>query len=154
MANLNQGDIISTKLNGKFYVYKILRIDYLTGIHHVKVFQPLDKKPVKSDINTLETYGEHLPVEGFKKYELLDNQPVTKDELKGFYEYLKLTDFSRYVQETGQKIEEIVNAANNAFEKGNEEYANENFSKAIEYYTSALNAFPLFFEAVDNRGLS
>ena len=61
----------------------------------------------------------HVPIDAnsFKDWELVGNQAPLKDEFSGFIEYLKLTDFPRYVSFTGQDSGKIVRKANEHYQE-------------------------------------
>lgn len=149
--NLKVGDLFYTNAEGKYYVYKLLRIDPITNIHHVIVYKPFDKVPNTININNLSVYATHIPIDSPKEYKVMVNQAVTEQDLLGFYDYLKLTDFARYLEETGRTLEEVVNKANNFVKQADDAYKREDYKEAIIQYTNAIEEFPLFFEAVDRR---
>lgn len=152
--DLKIGDIFYIKTDNKYFVYKLLRKDELTGIHHVVVYKPFEYSPDQIDFQQLELYAAHIPIDTPKEYTIIGHANVTEAELQGFYDYLKLTDFARYLEETGKTIEEVVNASNAYFQEANDAYNSENYRKAIEKYTQALEVFPLYFEAVDRRAFT
>lgn len=152
--NLKLGDLFYMLIDGKYYVYKLLRLDLQTGIHHVIVYKPLDSIPTEKDIPTLEIYSAHIPIDHPKEFTVIGNQELTEDDLLGFYDYLKLTDFARYLEETGKTIEEVVNNANAHFQEADNAYNAEDYRLAVEKYTDAIEEFPLFFEAIDRRAFT
>lgn len=152
--NLKLGDLFYMLIDGKYYVYKLLRLDVQTGIHHVAVYKPLDSIPTEKDIPNLEIYTAHIPIDQPKEFTVIGNQELTDEDLIGFYDFLKLTDFSRYLEETGRTIEEVVNNANAHFQEADNAYNDEDFRLAVEKYTDAIEEFPLFFEAIDRRAFT
>lgn len=152
--DLKLGDLFYTKADGKYYVYKLLRIDKETNIHHVMVFKPFEYAPDEIDFADLEIYATHIPIDTPKEYKIIGHEDVTEEDLDGFYDYLKLTDFARYLEETGRVLEDVVNNANAYFKDADEAYNREDFNEAIVQYTNALEEFPLFYEAVDRRGFA
>lgn len=151
---LKLGDLFYIITDGKYYVYKLLRKDIQTGIHHVIVYKPFNSIPTENDLNNLEVYAAHIPVDEPKNFTVVGHQDVTEQDLRGFLDFLKLTDFSRYLEETGKTIEEVVNNANAHFQEADNAYNAENYRLAIEKYTDALEEFPLFYEAVDRRAFT
>ncbi len=95
----------------------------------------------------------HAPIDAasFSDWERVGNRPVRDADLDGFKVYLKHTDFSRYLQFTGQDVDKIVATANGHYKRG---YALSDEGKrreAIAEYDQAIDLFPLFYEAIDNR---
>lgn len=152
--DLKIGDLFYIKADGKYYVYKLLRIDSETGIHHVIVYQPFEYSPDEIDFKTLEVLTKHIPIDTPKEYKIIGHSDVTEQELQGFYDYLKLTDFARFLEETGSTIEEVVNTANGYFMEADNAYKSEEFREAIQKYTQAIEVYPLFFEAIDRRAFT
>lgn len=151
---LKIGDIFYIFSDNKYFVYKLVRKDDQTQIHHVLVYKPFDVEPVNVNIKDLEILAKHLPIDNPKNYKIIANVDVLPEELEGFYEFLKLTDFARYLEESGKTIEEVVNSANSFFLKADNAYKAENFREAIENYTLALQVYPLFFESIDRRAFA
>lgn len=151
---LKSGDIFYIKSNNQYFVYKLLKKDKETGIHHVLVYKPFDLEPKGQDFVNLEIYTAHIPIDTPKDYKIIGHDEVSISELQGFYDYLKLTDFARYLEETDRKLEDVVNAANEHFRQADEAYKAENYRLAIQKYTDALNEFPLFYEAIDRRAFT
>jgi len=152
--DLKIGDIFYIKTDDKYYVYKLLRQDADTGINHVLVYEPFESAPDQIDFQNLEVLTNHIPIDTPKEYKVIGHSDVTEDELQGFYDFLKLTDFARYLQETGVTIEEVINTANAYFQEADNAYKTENYTDAIENYTAAIETYPLFFEAIDRRAFT
>jgi tetratricopeptide (TPR) repeat protein len=87
-------------------------------------------------------------------WERIANQPVSKEELVGFVEYLKLTDFPRYVSFTGQDSKQIVRKANEHYKRAYSLGEQGKRVEAIAEYSHAIDLFPLFYEAIDNRAFT
>jgi len=151
--DLKLGDIFYIKTDGKYYLYKLIKLDTETGIHHVIVYKPFDKE-AEINVKNLEIYTKHIPIDNPKDYKVIGHQDVTEENLQGFLEFLKLTDFARYLEETSKTIEDVVNTANAHFQEADNAYNDEQYDLAIEKYTDALEEFPLFFEAIDRRAFS
>lgn len=103
--NFKEGDIIYTKAkDSKYDVYKILKIDDWpdeSKVWHVLSYHTLDKIPTISDIKSLKPFIWHSPISSFNNTAVvIANRPVTKEDLFGYYEYLKLTDPHRYHNES------------------------------------------------------
>ncbi|AKJ27044.1 hypothetical protein AAW51_0353 [Caldimonas brevitalea] len=69
----------------------------------------------------------------------------------GFVEYLKLTDFPRYISFTGQDSKEIVRKANEHYKLAYTLGDQGKRTEAIAEYSQPIELFPLFYEAIDNR---
>ncbi len=149
--NYQEGDILYIKIGNQYYVSKILRVDKDFDIYHVCSYAPLDRIPAISDIPDLQPFILHSPISDFPEGTLLTREPVREEELIGYLEYLKLTDFGGYLGETGQDPKEVVHVANEYFKKGLQLTDEKKYEEAIESYTQAFDTFPLFYEAMDNR---
>ncbi|HVY67807.1 MAG TPA: tetratricopeptide repeat protein [Patescibacteria group bacterium] len=155
-----EGDIIVTTLpkDNKFYPYKVLKIESWPDesiTWHVLGYVPLDYNPTEKDISKLSVRAWHIPIRSFEdKIQIITHSTVTENELQGYFEYLKLTDFPRYIKETGKNIDEVIKKANEYYAKGNELSDAKQYDEAIEAYTLAAEEFPLLFEAIDNRGFA
>lgn len=143
--------------NGDFVysVTRCLKIDEEHGIAHVTIFQPLLGKPMESDIDDLELFIAHIPIQsdGFGDTVTFANRHVAKDDLDGYYTYLKMADFQAYLEETGADIDAITKEAEALFDKATELGDAENFAEAAELYYECYQTFPLYVEALDNAAL-
>jgi len=155
---VNSGDIVSQRRkDGGWHVVKILAVDKLTdhtATAHCLTYQPTGQKPTLSIINKLEVFLHHSPVDAAEfsnGWQCIGNTPSTINELSGFAEYLKRTDFQRYATVTNQNIEALVAEANRYYQLGLDASKNQQFADAIEFYSLAIEQFPLFFEAIDSR---
>jgi len=155
---VDTGDIITQRRNdGSWHVVKILAVDQLndhSATAHCLTYQPVGRKPTLAVINRLEVFLHHSPVDAAefsRGWQLVGNTPSTISELRGFAEYLKRTDFQRYATVTNQNIEALVAEANRYYQLGLSASQNRQHADAIECYSLAIEQFPLFFEAIDNR---
>jgi len=104
-----EGDIvISTPTKeGKFYAFKILKIDTWpdhSRVWHVLTYKPFDHEPSVDEAKTFSILSWHSPIASFESTaKLIIHSPVTKEDLHGFMEYLKLTDYDRYIREGGKE---------------------------------------------------
>jgi tetratricopeptide (TPR) repeat protein len=156
---MDVGDIVVLRYEETFSVLKILHIDpHPDGdTFHCLNYWPLRHEPAENEIESLEVECYHSPINGEsirRAGRVLCNRPVSEEELSGFLEYLKQTDFARYAEETGQDVREIVERAKRHYERGNELSDSKMFKEAIDEYTLAFEEFPMFYEAVDNRGIA
>ncbi|VAW62601.1 hypothetical protein MNBD_GAMMA11-2738 [hydrothermal vent metagenome] len=158
---LKKGDLITQQEEDlTWQVIKIIEIDKWpdnTHTAHCLIYQPADEKPDADTTEKLEKHILHTPVdaENFQKnWELLGNKQLTEDELTGFTEYLKITDFQRYAEFTHQDISKIVAQANEIYTNAIALAEQGKHTDAISTYTEAFEIFPLFYEAIDNRGFT
>lgn len=154
MKKVKAGDILTSYLNEKHYLVKIIEVDEDNDIYHISMYGPFDSTPENKPENFENVFSLHVPVTNLKLEKVLGNVPVTGEELKAYNEFLKITNFKKYVEINNLKVEDIANDANEQFRIGNEKYEEGNFNDAIYYYSNALNIYPGFSEAADNRGLS
>lgn len=155
---VHPGDIIvQRKENGTWATIKILQVDAFsdgTSTAHCMSYAPAHSKPTAASVLKLEVQIWHAPILASSfgdGWECIANQPVPNAELAGFVEYLKLTDFPRYVCFTGRDLEEIVRAANEHYNRGHSLGEQGKQVEAIAEYSRAIEMFPLFYEAIDNR---
>jgi len=157
-GSIDSGDIVTQRrTDGSWHVVKILAIDELednNATAHCLTYQPSGRKPTLSVINKLDVFLHHSPVDAAefsRGWFRVGNTPSTISELSGFAEYLKRTDFQRYATVTNQNIEALVAEANRYYQLGLSASSNRQYAEAIECYSLAIDQFPLFFEAIDNR---
>lgn len=144
------GDILHSYHDGLYHIYKVLKLDDFGG-YHISVYQPLDHAPALHEIPNLVLQVMHVPVADLGNAELLYNEPVAEEELAGYYEYLKMTDFSRWAEETNTDLDDLLKRANNAFKTAYYLTDEGRREEALVMYSEAVELFPLFFEALDNR---
>ena len=153
-----EGDIIYTQKEGKYSPYKILRIETWpdhSKVWHIRIYKELDHQPTVMDIKKLKIFIGHVPIGSLDKdAHFITNMPVTTEDLDGYYEYLKRTDYSKYAKETGQSVQDLVKKASYYFKKGNQLSDEKKFQEAITAYDQTIDIFPQFYEAIDNRGIA
>jgi hypothetical protein len=115
--NYQQGDFLYVKINELYYLSKILRVDEAFGIYHVCSYSPMTEPPQAEDIPYLQAFILHAPIADFPDGVVIANEPVRTEELSGYLEYLKLTDFGGYLKETGQDLQIVVSTANEFYTK-------------------------------------
>lgn len=145
-----EGDIIYSYFDNQYHVYKVLRLDDFGG-YHLTAYHPLDHVPTLQDIPHLQPLIWHVPIAQMDNSELLYNLPVSEDDLQGYYEYLRLTDFRKWSEETGQDLDDILKRANHAYKTAYYLTDEGRLEDALVKYAEAVELFPLFFEAIDNR---
>lgn len=160
-VTLKQGDVIVQKnKDNTWSVIKVLEVDRALDIEssvHCLIFKSVHQKPNLEQIGSLEILAYHAPISlnGFdNKWEIIGNVLPRKEELVGFIEYLKLTNFDRYLEFTNQDLLTIVHKANLLFKEALIANNKEKHREAIKLYSEAINLFPQFYEAVDNRGFT
>jgi len=156
---IREGDIGFTQLpDKKYYPFKILKIETWpdnSTVWHVLNYDLLDHEPTEIDVKTFKVRSWHAPIASFEKdAKFIANLPVTNDELKGYFEYLKQTDFRRYIKESGVDLNKIIGEAQEYYKKGCQLDDEKKHKEAIDAYTDAIGIFPLFLEAIDNRGFA
>jgi len=137
------GDIIYTKTSGKLHLHKILAEDKDFECYHVLTYEPVDSLPASDDIDHLTVFVYHSPFAktAFAGASLLTKKQIIADDLIGYHEYLRQTQEPDYYLP-------IANGYYKAALKLTDE--GEHYD-AIDSYSKAIDLFPQFFEAIDNR---
>lgn len=154
------GDLIVQKKNDGWSAIKILAVDPWpdgTASAHCLLYRSMPQKPTAESLAHAEVFAWHAPIDAgsfSEGWERIGNQPPSQDELAGFVEYLKLTDFPRYITFTGQDVDVIVRSANEHYQKAYQLGEQGKRKEAIAEYSEAIELFPLFFEAIDNRAFT
>lgn len=158
---LKAGDVIVLRDGSGWKVVKILAVDAWpdgTSVAHSLMYDETADRPVLAATAALPVKIGYAPIRAGsfaeEGWERLGNLPVTPTEAEGFLDYLKETDFPRYLEETGVSVEEVVGAANRLYQQGNTLSEAGDHEGAIAAYDRAIELFPLFFEAIDNRAFS
>jgi tetratricopeptide (TPR) repeat protein len=150
METIKEGDIIYSKSGDKYYVLKILKVDeYET--YHTLSYTPMDEVPDKENIKDLEVWIWHSPIGSFPDAVYITNEEVAENELQGYFEYLKQTDYRKYLEEKGMNTEEVIHGANKAYQEAYYLAEDKKYEEAIAKYSEAIDLFPMFYEAIDNR---
>ena len=154
------GDLIVKKQHDGWRAIKILVVDPWpdgTSAAHCLTYKSVPSKPSADTLQKAEVHVWHAPIDAgsfSSGWELVGNQSPSRDELVGFAEYLKLTDFPRYVSFTGQDSGEIVRKANEHYQRAYQLGDKGRRLEAIAEYSKAVDLFPLFYEAIDNRAFT
>ncbi|MCA6364160.1 MAG: tetratricopeptide repeat protein [Bacteroidetes bacterium] len=137
------GDIFYTKNDSKFSLFKLLVHDAEFDCYHVLVYMPVDRLPDTTQVNGLKVMVYHSPfaTSAFSGAVLLVNTGVKSDDLIGYHEYLRQT----------QAPEHYVPLANKYYQTAYELTNEKKYHEAIDEYSKAVDLFPAFFEAIDNR---
>lgn len=154
-----EGDVIvSETSNGKFQPYKILKIETIpdgANTWHVLMYGSLDHMPTSDDVKNFSVTALHIPVASFEENaKLISHSEVLKEDLEGFFEYLRQTDFNRYIKESGEDVHKIIGEAQEYYKLGCKLASEKKYEEAIEAYSQTIDTFPFFLEAFDNRGFS
>lgn len=155
------GDLITQQdEDGRWSVIKILCVDQWpdgSAAAHCRTYMPVDRRPTTSDLATLRVRVGHAPIaagsfaRGWKR---IGNQPVVPEDIDGFLVYLKLTDFPRYLKVSGEDAGRIISAANEHYRHACALGDEGRRQEAIAEYDRAIDLFPMFYEAIDNRAFT
>jgi tetratricopeptide (TPR) repeat protein len=155
------GDVIAEQdKSGVWHAIKIIRVDSFpdgTSTAHCLSYNDALSKPGVSSLAALGVRIWHAPISASsfgRGWERICHQTVSKEELVGFIDYLKLTDFPRYIAFTGQDSKEIVRKANEHYKRAYYLGDEGKLAEAIAEYSRVIDLFPLFYEAVDNRAFT
>jgi tetratricopeptide (TPR) repeat protein len=102
-------------------------------------------------------FAWHAPIDAGNfsvGWERIGNQAPTEDEFVGFVEYLKRTDFPRYLEFNGLDVKSLTQKANEHYQRGYALGSENKRKEAIAEYSQAVELFPFFYEAIDNRALT
>lgn len=158
---VKRGDLLIRRDEQVWRAVWILEVDPWpdgTASAHCLSYQPMDVRPTADSLSKAEVSIWHAPIDAGsflgEGYELIGNRQPGAEDLVGFAEYLKLTDFPRYLEVTGQDGKEIVSRANAHYQRANELCEQGRKQEGIAEYDAAVELFPLFFEAIDNRAFT
>ena len=143
VTDFSIGDIFYTKSDGKYNLYKLLVDDKEFECYHILTYSPVDSLPTKEEINNLQVFVYHSPFDkkAFAGATLLTNKKIVAENLIGYHEYLRQTQEPSY----------YVPIANNYYKAGLKLTDEKKHYEAIDSYSRAVDLFPQFFEALDNR---
>lgn len=159
-ADINPGDVLVRRTVAGWLVIKVLAVDIAPdGIStvHCLTYDEVSERPTLAGVTAMSPRIMHAPVlaDAFAdNWESIGNLPVADSDLEGFTEYLKRTDFPRYLSVTSQDAGQIVQEANRNYREGNSFAEADDHERAVVAYGNAIDLFPLFFEALDNRAFS
>lgn len=143
IINLSEGDVFYTYHDAKYLIYKLLLIEPATDTYHVLAYSPVDSLPATSEIDDLSIMVCHLPFDkkAFSAIKILANTPIKAKDLIGYHEYLRQTREADY----------YISIANDYYKTGYNLTSEKKYTDAIDAYSKAIDLFPAFFEAIDNR---
>lgn len=141
--NFSEGDIFYTHFDNQYHIYKLLVFEKEFEYYHVLMYEALDALPDEKDIDNLGVHTYHAPIDvhGFEGAVLLANKKITADDLIGYHEYLRQTQEPHY----------YIPIANGYYNAGLFLTDENKHLEAIDAYSKAIDLFPQFFEAIDNR---
>jgi tetratricopeptide (TPR) repeat protein len=155
--SMEPGDLIVQRFKDGWAALKILAVDPGTATAHCIMYKSVPTKPTVESLQQTPVLAWHAPIDAgsfSQGWERIGNRPPSNDELVGFVEHLKLTNFPRYVTFTGQDSREIVRKANEHYERAYALGDQGKRTEAIAEYSLAIELFPLFYEAIDNRAFT
>lgn len=159
--SLKKGDVVTQQSeNGSWSVVKVLELDEWpdgTFTAHCLTYKPTLVKPNINSLKFLEVFAFHAPIDASSfsnGWDLVGNAAPKQDELVGFIEYLKLTDFQRYADVTDQDVRELITEANKNYKNAIAAGESGDHKQALLLYSNAIEIFPLFYEAIDNRAFT
>jgi tetratricopeptide (TPR) repeat protein len=157
---MKPGDVIVRSDESGWHAVKILLMDSWpdgTKTAHCLTYDVAAEKPAIEALAEAGVRIWHAPIDAGsfdQGWELIGNRTPTKDEFIGFVEYLKHTDFSRYADFTQQDPNVIARQANEHYGRAYALGDQGQRIEAIAEYSRAIELFPLFFEAIDNRAFT
>ncbi len=156
---MNPGDVYATTASGgKYLISKVLVVD--SGpkgtLLHTMQYGKMSYVPALDDVPNLKVKAAHTAIVPSRdgKEIPIGTLPVKPEELGGYYAYLHVTDFPRFCRETGKDYERLLAEARTQFNSGNFFTEKGQVPEAIRSYSTAIDIFPQFTEALDSRGLA
>lgn len=155
------GDVLIQPAEGEGWrLTKVLVVDSVEGYTptaHVLLYENSSTEPTLDSFASSKPLAGHAPIcaasyrTGWTR---IGNTPVQKEELGGFYVYLKWTDFARYLRETGQSGDDVFAASEQHYLRANSLADEQKLVEALEEYDLAIDLCPVFIEAIDNRAFT
>jgi tetratricopeptide (TPR) repeat protein len=154
---MQEGDVVFARKGDQFHILRILKIDLEFDTFHVMMYKPYFELPERGAVQELEVSLWHTLVDGEsieRQFTFVDNVAVSQEDLCGYIEYLKRTDFPRYLRETDQDADTVVQEAVRHYNHGCNLSDLRKPREAFEAYSRAIEMFPMYYQAIDNRGLT
>ncbi|QWT19338.1 tetratricopeptide repeat protein [Bacillus sp. NP157] len=158
---MNPGDVLVGLGDDDLWTtVKILAIDPWpdgSAVFHCLFYEKSSRRPTPETVESLKVVAWHSPIaaQAYQSgWDVLCSTPVRDAELVGFHEYLRLTDFPRYVDVTGRDARALVSQASELYRRACALGEAGDRHGAIGLYTDAIDIFPLFYEAIDNRAFT
>lgn len=158
--SVKTGDVLVQISESGWSAVKVLEVDLWpdgTAAAHCLTYQPLKNKPSIKSLERASILVMHATIDAGSfgsGWERIGNKVPSEEELVGFIDYLKLTDFQRYVAHTGQDAKDIVRRANEHYKRAFSLTSQGKRVEALSEYDQAIDLFPLFYEAIDNRAFT
>ena len=142
-TSFEEGDVFYTEKEKTYSLFKVLKYDSKFETLHVKGYEEVDKLPNQKELKSLSVMIHHFPVAktGFEDPIFLFKTVVEEEDLEGYFLYIKETN----------KIDEIVKYAQQYYQVAHQLTDRQLYEEAIANYSKAIDLFPNFFEAIDNR---
>lgn len=155
-ARFQDGDVLTHSEAEGWSTIKVIAVDTApdgSSIVHAMLYAPTPARPDMATLPRMAVLAMHAPIagSGFVGWERIGRSAVTDAEAAGFVAYLKHTDFRRYIRQTGQNLDRVISTANKHYATANALAESGRRSEAITEYGKAVDLFPLFYEAIDNR---
>lgn len=160
VLSVKSGDMIVQQRDGMWRAVKVLAVDNWgdgTQAAHCMSYAPTPTKPTPESLMGEKVHVWHVPINArtFRSgWQLIGNKSPSARELAGFHEYLKRTDFPRYLTVTGKDVDTIIAAANGHYKRANSLGNSGKPREALIEYDKAIELFPLFYEAIDNQAFT
>lgn len=147
------GDVLAQPAQdgGGWCALKVFAVE--GGTAHCLTYEPGPRKPTLAALAQATVRMAHAPraaVSLAEGWELVGNQSATAHELQG----LKYMDFDLYVRLTGQDADTIMRTAREHFGKAGVHAAEGRRIEAINEYGKAIELYPAYAEALDQRAFS
>ena len=154
------GDVIVQQGDRGWSAVLILEVDRWpdgSAAAHCLSYDAVATRPTLASLAQAPVRIRHAPIAAASfaaGWTLIGRRPVTTEDRDGFLEYLKLTDFPRYVALSGVDTAALVAAANAHYQQAYALGEQGQRLEAIAEYSRAIDLFPLFHEAIDNRAFT
>ena len=145
-TEFSEGDVFYTILDGEIHLEKLLKFDREFDTYHILSYRPVKTLPAKNGLQNLQIFAHHAPINknGFENPKLFAHTTVSAADLSGYHEYLRQTADNK----------EIVSIAHDYFLEGNRLADEKKFEESIDEFSKAVDLFPQFYEAIENRAFS
>ncbi len=147
------GDVLVQPMadGGSWSALKIFAIEGATA--HYLTYEPSAKKPTLDSLVQAAVRMAHAQRDVASLadgWELAGNQAATARELQG----LKYMDFERYVRLTGQDAAAIMHSAEEHYTRAGTHAAEGRRIEAINEYGKAIELYPTYADALDQRAFA
>lgn len=159
-STIQSGDILLQENDLTWQTVRILALDEVRvglTVAHCMVYQKFESRPEIGELTDNRVMIWHMPIDGtsfIDGWETIGNEPIQEAQLIGYIEYLRHTDFPRYCELTGEDMDTRIKKSVEHFERATALSDEKKFQEAAVEYGKSVDAFPLYFEAADNQGLT